>query len=55
MNPMTSVENTVLLEAQGPCGSVRKCSASTITDDASAQVKMSHDTTTEEHQPRGKR
>ena len=32
-------ENTVLLETQGPCGSVRKCSADTVTDDTSAQVQ----------------
>ena len=35
-------ENTVLLETQRPCGSVRKCSGDTITYDANAQVKMSH-------------
>ena len=34
-------ENTVLLETQGPCGSLRKCSAGTETDDTSAQVIMS--------------
>ena len=32
-------ENTVLLETQLPCGSVRKCGADTVTDDTSAQVK----------------
>ena len=32
-------ENTVLLETQGPCGSVRKCGADTVTDDTCAQVK----------------
>ena len=37
-------ENTVLLETQGPCGSVRKCSAGTVTDDTNAQVKVSHET-----------
>ena len=31
-------ENTVLLEFQGPCESVRKCSADTVTDDTSARV-----------------
>ena len=36
-------ENTVLLETQGPCGSVRKCSAGTASDDKSAQVKMSQE------------
>ena len=35
-------ENTVLLETQGPCESGRKCGADTVTDDTSAQVKMSH-------------
>ena len=35
-------ENTVLLETHGPCGSVRKCSGDTMTDDTSAEVKMSH-------------
>ena len=39
---MTSVENTILLETQELRGSVGKCSAITITDDTSAQVKMSH-------------
>ena len=34
--------NTVLLETQGPCGSVRKCSGDTVTHDTSVQVKMSH-------------
>ena len=29
--------NTVLLQTEGPCGSVRKCSAGTVTDDTSAQ------------------
>ena len=32
-------ENTVLLETQGPCGSVRECSADTVTDDTDAQVE----------------
>ena len=32
-------ENTVLHETQGPCGSVRKCSADTMTDDTGAHVK----------------
>ena len=32
-------ERTVLLETQGPCGSVRECSADTVTDDTSAQVE----------------
>ena len=34
-------ENTVLLETQGHCGSVRKCSAGTRTDDTSAQTRNS--------------
>ena len=33
--------NTVLLETQGPCGSVRKCSGDTVTHDTCVQVKMS--------------
>ena len=32
-------EITVLHETQGPCGSVRKCSADTVTDDTRAHVK----------------
>ena len=32
-------ENTVLLETQGPCGSVRECSADTVTDDTGALVE----------------
>ena len=32
-------ENTVLLETQGPCGSVRESSADTVTYDTSAQVE----------------
>ena len=32
-------ENTVLLETQGPCGSVRKCGARTATDATSVLVK----------------
>ena len=32
-------ENTVLLETQGACGSVRECSADTVTDDTGAQVE----------------
>ena len=32
-------ENTVLLETQGPCGSVRSCGVDTVTDDTGAQVK----------------
>ena len=32
-------ENTVLLETQGPCGSVRNCSADTVTYDTSTQVE----------------
>ena len=32
-------ENTVLLETQGPCGSVRTCDVETVTGDTSAQVK----------------
>ena len=35
-------ESTVLLENQWPCGNARKCSADTVTDDTSAQVKMSY-------------
>ena len=30
-------ENTVLLETQGPCESVRECIADTATDDTSAR------------------
>ena len=32
-------ENTVLLETHGPCESVRKCSADTVTDDTSARLE----------------
>ena len=32
-------ENTVLLETQGPCGSVRECCADTVTDGTGAQVE----------------
>ena len=32
-------ENTVLLETQGHCGSVRECSADTVTYDTGAQVE----------------
>ena len=32
-------ENTVLHETQGPCGSVRKCGADSVTDDTRAHVK----------------
>ena len=32
-------QNTVLLETQGLCGSVRECSADTVTDDTGAQVE----------------
>ena len=32
-------ENTVLLDTQRPCGSVRECSADTVTDDTRAQVE----------------
>ena len=32
-------ENTVLLETQGPCESVRKCGADRVTDDTSARVE----------------
>ena len=32
-------ENTVLLETQVPCGSVRRCRDDTVTDDTRAQVK----------------
>ena len=32
-------ENTVLHETQGPCGSVRKRGADTVTDDTGAHVK----------------
>ena len=32
-------ENTVLLETQGPCGSVRECSGDTVTYDTCAQVE----------------
>ena len=39
---MTNVKKNVLLETQGPCGSVGKFSAGTATDDTNAQVKMSH-------------
>ena len=35
-------KNAVLLETQGPCGSVRRCSGDTVTRDTSVQVKMSH-------------
>ena len=35
-------ENAIMLETQAPCGSVRKCSAGTVTNDTSAQVKVSH-------------
>ena len=36
-------ENTVLLEeTQGPCGSVRECSADTITYDTSVRVEKCH-------------
>ena len=31
-------ENNALLDIQGPCGSVRECSADTVTDDTGAQV-----------------
>ena len=33
---------TVLLETQGPCGSLRKCSGDIVTHDTRVQVKMSH-------------
>ena len=33
--------NTVLLETQGPCGSVRNCSGDIVTHDTCVQVKMS--------------
>ena len=36
-------ENTIFPENQGPFGSVRKCSASTVTDYTSAQVKVSQE------------
>ena len=36
---MTNVKNTVLLETQEPCGSVRKCSGDTVTDYRSVQGK----------------
>ena len=39
-------ENTVLLETQGPCGIVRRCSDDTVTHDTSVQVKMSQETCT---------
>ena len=32
--------NTVSLETQEPCGSVRKCSGDTVTHDTCVQVKM---------------
>ena len=35
-------ESTVLLEAQGPCGSVRRCRDVTVTPDTREQVKVSH-------------
>ena len=35
--------NTIVLETQGPCGSVRKCGADTVTDETSAHVKMSQE------------
>ena len=34
--------NTVLLETQGSCGSVRRCRDVTVTHDTSVQVKVSH-------------
>ena len=37
---MTNVKNTVLLETQGPCGSVRRCRDDTVTHDTNAQVKI---------------
>ena len=36
---MTKCENTVLLETQEPCGSVRKCNGDTATDDRNVQGK----------------
>ena len=32
-------ENTILLETEGPCGSIRECSADTVTYDTGAQVE----------------
>ena len=34
--------NTVFLETQETCGSLRKCSGDLVTHDTSVQVKMSH-------------